>query len=352
MSDFDTRSELTRRALIAGLGASALVGSAGGAPAQSGGELTVANWGGDWNDRTVKFIEAPLLESKGVRILRDLSGEPERKTKLLAERNLPRSTIDVSHVGDYMSFELRTQGVWDDIDYSKVPNAATVVENLRSPYFLPWQYSAWVILYNPTKITEKPTSFADLWNPKYAGKVGINNQHYHHNLQIAGLVNGGSMTNFDKIKQSAVDWKKAVQPKIVPTHQQLAAAFKSEEIWIAGNYRARGMQFASEGIPVETANPKEGGIAVIFGACIPKKTRNKAMAHTYLNALLDPKGLGDLVQASFYTPSITNAQVPQGFLQKIAFEPADQAKLQFQDFDYMAKNSTTWLEYWDKEFRA
>lgn len=352
MAEFQRGPGLDRRTLLGGIGAAALAAEAGPALAQPGGQLVVANWGGDWNDRTVKYIEAPLLESKGIRILRDLSGEPERRTKLLAERNLPRSTIDVSHVGDYMSFELRQQGVWDDIDYSKVPNSVNIVENLRSPYFLPWQYSAWVILYNPEKIQEKPTSFADLWNPKYAGKVGINNQHYHHNLQIAGLVNGGDMTNFDKIKQSAADWKKAVQPKIVPTHQQLAAAFKSEEIWIAGNYRARGMQFASEGIPVATANPKEGGIAVIFGACIPKKTRNKDLAHTYLNALIDPKGLGELVQASFYTPSVNNAEVPAGFLDKIAFEPEAQKKLQFQNFEYMASNSTTWLDYWDKEFRA
>lgn len=352
MVNFGRQPKLDRRSFLGGLSAASLIGATGPSLSQSGGELVVANWGGDWNDRTVKYVEAPLLESKGIKILRDLSGEPERRTKLLAERNLPRSTIDVSHVGDYMSFELRQQNVWDDIDFSKVPNAVNIVENLRSPYFLPWQYSAWVILYNPAKITEKPTSFADLWNPKYAGKVGINNQHYHHNLQIAGLVNGGDMTNFDKIKQSAVDWKKAVQPKIVPTHQQLAAAFKSEEIWIAGNYKARGLQYANEGVPVETAYPKEGGIAVIFGACIPKKSRNKALAHTYLNALLDPQGMADLVQASFYTPAVKNAPLPQSFLEKIAFEPEDQKRLQFQNFEYMAKNSTTWLDYWDKEFRA
>ena len=63
--------------------------------AQPGGELTVTNWGGDWNDRTVKFIEAPLVESKGIKIVRALNLEPERKAKLLAEKNLPRDTIDI-----------------------------------------------------------------------------------------------------------------------------------------------------------------------------------------------------------------------------------------------------------------
>lgn len=344
------QGRLDRRAFLGGLGAATLL-APGAGRAQAGGEVVVANWGGDWNDRTVKYIEAPLLEAKGMRIVRDLQGEPERRTKLLAERNLPRGTLDVAHVGDYMAYELKQQNIWDDIDYKKVPNGAEIHENLRSPYFLPWQYSAWIIVYNPNHIKEPPTSFADFWNPKFAGKVGVNNQHYHHNMQAAGLA-AGSMTDMDRIKKTAMEWKKATQPKIYPTHQQLAAAFKSEEIWIAGNYKARGMQFANDGIPVTTAYPKEGGIAVIFGASIPRKARNKEGAHTYLNALIDPKGMADLVQASFYTPAVKNAPVPPDFLKKIGFTPEEQAKLVFQDFDYMAKNTTAWLEWWDKEFRA
>ncbi|MEO5693800.1 MAG: hypothetical protein ABIQ72_11790, partial [Usitatibacter sp.] len=53
-------------------------------------QIVISNWGGDWSDRTVKFIEAPLLESKGWKIVRDLNTAPQRRTKLVAEKNLPR----------------------------------------------------------------------------------------------------------------------------------------------------------------------------------------------------------------------------------------------------------------------
>ncbi len=335
-------------------GAATLVGglASGSVNAQAGGEVVVANWGGDWNDRTVKFIEAPLLESKGIKILRDLDSDVDRRTKLIAEMKLPRGRLDVAHMADSMAADLQSLGVWQDIDYSQIPNAKFIQDNLRSPFFLPWQYSGWVLLYNPSKMP-KPTSFADLFDPKYAGKVGINNQHYVHNMEAAGIVAGGSMHDFDKIKKQCLDWKKAVQPKIYPTHQQLEAAFKDEEIWIAGNYKARGLQYAADKVSVATAYPKEGAITVIFGASIPKKAPHKEMAYAYLNALIDAQGMANLVQASFYTPSVTNAALPADFKALSGFNEEEQKKLLFQDFGYLAKNATTtWLEFWNKEFRS
>ena len=345
-------ADMNRRTFLGG--SAALAGSlaTGGAIAQDGKEVVIANWGGDWSDRTVKFIEAPLLEAKGMKILRDLDGEPERRTKLLAEARLPRGRLDVAHMGDYMAHDLQGLGVWQEIDYSKVPNGKFIQENLQSKFFLPWQYSAWILLYNPNKI-EKPTSFADLFNPKYAGKVGINDQHYFHNMEAAGLVANGNMFDFEAIKKQCMDWKKAAQPKLYPTHQQLQAAFKNEEIYIAANYKARGLQFAADGVPVATSYPKEGGITVLFGACIPKRSPHKDAAHEYLNALIDPQGIGNLVQASFYTPSVTNAVTPADFKAKSGFTEEEQKKLLFQDFAYLGKNLTTnWLEWWNKEFRT
>jgi putative spermidine/putrescine transport system substrate-binding protein len=345
-------SALSRRHFLGGSAMLAGGLATGSLQAQEAKEVVIANWGGDWNTRTVKFIEEPLLESKGVKILRDLDGEPERRTKLLAEMRLPRGRLDVAHVGDYMAADLQSLGVWQEIDYSKVPNGKFIQENLKSPFFLPWQYSAWILLYDPKKM-DKPTSFADLFNPKYAGRVGINDQHYFHNMEAAGLVASGNMFDFEAIKKQCAEWKKAVQPKIYPTHQQLQAAFKNGEIDIAANYKARGLQFAADGLSVATSYPKEGGITVIFGACIPKRAQHKDAAHDYLNALIDAKGIGDLVQASFYTPSVTNAITPADFKEKSGFSEDEQKKLLFQDFAYLAKNSTTtWLEWWNKEFKS
>ena len=62
--------------------------------------IAVMNWGGDWNSRTVKHIEAPLLEAKGWTIQRELGEQPPRLTKIIAEKRLPRGTVDIAHLGE------------------------------------------------------------------------------------------------------------------------------------------------------------------------------------------------------------------------------------------------------------
>src|SRR5690242_15244123 len=70
------------------------------------GQLRVANWGGDWNERVVRAFETPFVTSKGVEIIHELNNPPERKAKLLAERRLPRGTIDVVWLSDADAYEM------------------------------------------------------------------------------------------------------------------------------------------------------------------------------------------------------------------------------------------------------
>jgi hypothetical protein len=56
---------LDRRQLMVGVGAGSILALLGEkARAEPGGQIVVSNWGGDWNDRTVRLMEQPLVESK------------------------------------------------------------------------------------------------------------------------------------------------------------------------------------------------------------------------------------------------------------------------------------------------
>jgi putative spermidine/putrescine transport system substrate-binding protein len=353
MSDdiLKTVSATRRRLLQAAGGAAALAAVPRLGWAQSG-ELTVTNWGGDWNDRTVRFVEAPLVESKGIKIVRALNLEPERKSKLLAERNLPRGTLDIAHFSGADAFELNEQGIWETLDLSKIPNYANVRPALRTPYFVPWVFGGVTLAYNPKYIKEAPTSLADLWNPKYAGKLGVLDQSFFNWIYMAALVGGGKMNNVDAAWAKLAEMKQAMKPRIYPTHQQLAAGFQNEEIWISANYSARIAQWAKDGVSVRSAYPKEGAITIIFGAAMPKKARNKDAAYHYLNSLLDPKALGAYSTASMYAPSTTNAELSAETRAAIDFT-AEQAKsFNNVDYAYQAKNIAGWLERWNKEFKG
>ena len=83
--------QISRRGLLAGtIGAVATMAATRGVQAQ-GGQIVVADWGGDWNDRAVQFLEAPYVEKAGYTVVRDLDGFDQRRTKIIASRRLPRA---------------------------------------------------------------------------------------------------------------------------------------------------------------------------------------------------------------------------------------------------------------------
>ena len=129
---------ISRRGFLAGTaGAVATMAATQGARGE-GGQVIVANWGGDWNERTVKFLEAPYVEKAGYTIIRDLDGPDQRRTKIIASRRLPRAPMDVAHLDDATAFELTVLEALDPIDEAAVPRLKDVVPQLKTSTYIPW----------------------------------------------------------------------------------------------------------------------------------------------------------------------------------------------------------------------
>jgi len=349
---------VSRRRFLRGLGAAtggALLGPALSLPARAqdslSGELIVSNWGGDWNSNVVKSLEQPELESKGLTIRRDLASAPARKTKILAERNLPRGTIDVAHFTDADAYELHLQDALEELDYSRIPNAKHLLPGMQTPYFVPFDTSGVVIIYNTDRIKTPPTSFADLMNPEYRGRVGLIEQIYFNYFFAFGLLDGGTMSNVEPAFEKLRELKRAVEPRIYPSHQQAAAALASGEIWITANYNARAAQWKADGLPVAAAYPKEGAIAFSAGVCMPKRARNKDNAYHYLNAMLTPPVAHRLAESTYYAVPIDNANLPPDLASAVEFTPEQLQRVNHFDLAYTAKNQAAWLDWWSKEIK-
>ena len=332
-----TKTDLTlsgapsRRAVLGALGAGAAVLAAPRLVRAQEGTLVVSNWGGDWNERTIRFVEAPLVESRGIKIVRDLGMEPERKAKLIAEKRLKRGTIDVIHINEGDSVELNAQDVLSDIDFAKVPNYADVVPALKSkPFFVPWLYSGVSIIYNKDKVPNPPKSYEELWDKKWAGRI-----------------KGGNVTNTEQGKERLIQLKELTQPRIYAAHQQLGAGLVNGEVDIAVNYKARGLQWANDGAPLAIQYPSEGAIAVMFGAALPKRAPSPDLAYIYFNAMLDRKAMAGLAGASFYAPANAKAELTDELRAKVDFTAAQAAALKFPDYAHAAKNTAERLEGWN-----
>ena len=93
-----TTRSLSRRRVLKGAATLTCLGLADlpfEAAAQSKGKVVVGTWGGDYARLLNKNIEQPILVAEGWEVIQDQAGDPERRSKMLAERRLPRGTTDI-----------------------------------------------------------------------------------------------------------------------------------------------------------------------------------------------------------------------------------------------------------------
>jgi len=102
-----TRSTSRRQVLkgAAALTATGLAGLPTGAGAQGKGKVVIGTWGGDYARLLNKNIDQPILVKEGWEVIQDQAGDPERRSKMLAERRLPRGTTDIQGLSALNMFQ-------------------------------------------------------------------------------------------------------------------------------------------------------------------------------------------------------------------------------------------------------
>lgn len=346
MSDHYT---INRRGLLGGAAALA-AGAALPAHAQDNKRIVVGTWGGDYSKLLAKNIETPLLAPRGWDVVKDEGQAPARRAKMMAEKALRRGTSDIQGLSANDMYEVNEQGLAEQLDYSKMPNAANLIPAMKYPYGIGHIYSGKVVLFNP-KLMKAPEGFADTLDPKHGAKLGIIDIQYQYTMLAAALASGGSMSNFEPGKERLLACKKA-GARIYPSNEAFAQALKTEEITCGIMWKARAVQWQNAGISVETVAPKEGVPMYVSGFMMPKNAPNKAGAYAYLDAMMAPSAQEGFAVDMGYNPTVTNAKVPPDVQKRIGFTDEEKKRLVDLDYGYMGKNDAAFQEWWNKSFKG
>ena len=338
---------LHRRALMAAAAAMPLAARR----ASAAGQAVVGTWGGDYAELLGANIDKPLMQPAGVEVLQDVAPQDPRKAKLVAERTARRGSMDVCCLSDNDMYTMSLLNVFEPITEANVPGLSHVLPALRASYAIPHIYSAKVILYNPGKVPAAPKSYADLWDPRYRGRVGFSDLLYLNVIESAALAGGGSMTDYEPGKAKLRELK-ALGAKVYPSNEALAGALKSEEVWLTIMWAARGFMWKKAGIPVERAVPEEGATLYVSSAAVPKNAQNKANGLRYLNAMLDPAAQGAFAGRMGFLGTVDNARIDPDLQKQIGFSEREQAAFRTLDFGYLAQNTSQLLDFWNREFKA
>lgn len=312
------------------------------------GQTIVGTWGGDYQ-RLLQEIVNP--QTKGIEIVYDTGNAVARMTKVRAERNSRRGSMDVALLADLDMYELFAADTLMDITDKEVPAKSNVIDTLRNPYSIPHIFSAMVIVYDTTKFDKAPTSFNLALDPKYKGRVGFSDILFNFNTLFAGLANGGDTSSFSKGMEFLMKLK-ANSPKVFPSNEAVAAALKSGEIWMTCMWKARALQWKNSGLPLGFVIPDEGAVPVTFEAGVPKNARNKDGAFEYMSAMLQPIGQVEFAEAMGYAPTVTNAKMPPELAATVGFTPEELARLKSLDLKELLGQKNAVLDFWNKEFKV
>jgi putative spermidine/putrescine transport system substrate-binding protein len=342
------RSTLSRR-LVLGAGAALAAPAVLTRRAYAAETCIVGTWGGDYARLLRENIDDPILKPAGVNVVQDVGDETPRYTKLVAQRALPRSSDDIACFGAINGYRANAAGLVVDLTEKEVPNMKYIVPELRMPGFIPHIYSAQVILYNPATVPAPPMSMGDLLDPKWKGKIGLQNASMQWLMAAASLYTTGTTTNFDKAKEYMLKLN-ANNPRLYPQTDDFAGGFKSGEIDIGMIWQARDVMWSNAGVPVKAVYPKEGAILYISGMSMPKNAPNKETAYKYMNALLEPAAQQGFAANMGYTPTVTDAPLTGKVGEQLAL-PTPRPKLVPADYKALSEATPELSDWWLKNFQ-
>ena len=127
----------------------------------------------------------------------------------------------------------------------------------------PFGWSPVIIAYNPEYVTEEPTSWEVLWDPKYKGKVAMELQPFDVMAMMGkslGYENAYSMTpeQIEAAKQQLIDLLPNIL-KFVEQNIEIVSLFADESIWLATvNLGIEDRVKDAGGPDIKTFVPKEG----------------------------------------------------------------------------------------------
>lgn len=160
-------------------------------------------------------------------------------------------------------------------------------------FAIPYTYAEMGLIYDRAQIKQAPESIAELWNPRYRGKVLAYNAGTH-NFALAAQSLGKKTPFHLDVK----DWPAAVERLIELRRNVLTFYTQPEEsvelfkrngvALLFANYGSQQVQLLKKaGIDVGYAIPKEGALAWLDCWVITRGAHNKALAHAWIDYLLE-----------------------------------------------------------------
>lgn len=303
------------------LGASALAGAAAvGFPAviaRAAEPLKVGTYGGYFKDSFDKHIYADFTKETGIEV--ESIAEPTGEAWLVQLETAARAGIapaDVSMIAQTPMLKGQTSRLWAPLDLARLPNA----KNLLPQYVHRYPDGkvdgigavAWYItlVSNTDVFKEPPQSWAELWDPKNKGKLGLlalASNSFLLEITAKTFFGGTEFLDTEESILKALDKLAEVKPNVALWYRdegQFQQALQSGEIPMGQYYHDVAGLAAAEGHPVRSTFPIEGGVNDSGCWAVSRASKQDEAAHVFIDYMCRPEIQAKLARKVGTAPTV------------------------------------------------
>lgn len=347
---------LSRRRFVKGSAAAA--GAALSMPwvttkARAAGELNVVLNQGLLAKLWIDHLNPKFEKTTGAKLNITQSVTGAMLAQLKTQKDNPPDLMQFSEAGVFLA---RDEGLLKAHDPSKIPNFA----NVRDAFKLADNFSAGMvdaahtIFVNTNEIKQKPTAWADLWDPKNKGKIAIPPIAWNSGVRM--ITSAAQIATGKPLKDAQFEWEKGLEhlaklkengAVVYPGAPQAIQMVQSGQTPIVPFYGIFINPLIDKGAPIAPAHPlKEGMHGEIVGLNMPVNAKNVALAQAYVNLSYE-KEFQEKIDSVLRTRAAHKDINPSPRTLELMGPPDN---ITYADWAFLSKNRAKITEKWNNIF--
>lgn len=303
------------------------------------------------DDRIKESVIKPFEAKFNCTVIYEGGTNAERLTKL---KNDPNSDVDVIYLSQQFAQQGVDQGLFKEVDYTKIPNAADLLSKAGifadSKQGPPNTMNRLAIIYNPEK-AGTVTSFADIWKPEYEGQVAIPDISTTFGPAMVAVASAYAGVDYTTDGgEAAFQALEQLKPNIVNTYTKssdLKNMFEAGEISIALAAEFAYNTMGDSNVDLVFIDPTEGAYLNFNTINIAKNTDQEDLAYEFINFILSKESQEEAAIGIPASAVNTKAVVPEEAAKKLTtIESAEKANV--LDYKYINDHLKEWIDMWNR----
>jgi putative spermidine/putrescine transport system substrate-binding protein len=275
--------------------------------------------------------------------------------KVTATKDKPQ--LHVMFLDDGVMYRAISMGLCEKLKSSPVLNELHPAARMKGDMAAGVSIGMTGLAYNPKVFAEKgwtkPTSWMDLANPKYKGKVVFQSLPSStfglHGFLMVNRIQGGNDKN---VEPGFKAWPTTIGPNVleyIPSSAKLSEMVQTGEAAVFPLTPTMVSTFKARGLPIEYVQPKEGSVVLMTAECVIAKNTEPELAQKLAEFILTTDVQAKALQYGNYNPSNAKTK-PTTDASAAEFKALNEYMKTAVtiDWDTVNENRPAWNQRWNR----